>query len=217
MSGGLSGWVRQILGLVPGQPAERLRWTVVDCESSGLDPQRDRLLAIGAVAVEGNRISLEQGFSVVVRQELASERANILVHGISGSAQRTGVEPADALNGFASFAGDSPLVAFHASFDRALLRKAFRQEGSTLPNPWLDLAALAPALCPRLAHKCRALDDWLGAFGIDNPARYDALSDAFATALLFQVLLDLARRQGASTGSELFAVAGRRHWLGGAH
>lgn len=217
MSDGLSGWVRRILGLVPGRPTESLRWTVVDCESSGLDPQRDRLLAIGAVAVDAGRISLAQGFSVVLRQELASEPANILVHGISGTAQREGIEWGDGLMQFAGYAGDNPLVAFHASFDRALLRKAFRVQGATLQNPWLDLASLAPALCPHLARKCKALDDWLGAFGIDNPARHDALSDAFATALLFQVLLDSARKQGANTGSELFSVARRRHWLAGAH
>lgn len=217
MGDSLAGWVRRILGLVPGRSAESLRWTVVDCESSGLDPQRDRLLAIGAVAVDAGRISLAQGFSVVLRQDLASEPANILVHGISGTAQREGVERGDALQQFAGYAGESPLVAFHASFDRALLRRAFRAQGATLRNPWLDLASLAPALCPQLARRCKALDDWLGAFGIDNPVRHDALSDAFATAQLFQVLLESAHTQGANTSRELFAVARRRHWLAGTH
>ncbi len=217
MGAGFTGWVRRLLGLVPGRPAGSVRWIVADCESSGLDPHRDRLLAIGAVAVEGDRISPAQGFSVILRQEIASNRENILIHGISGTAQRTGVEPGDALRQFAAYAGDGPLVAFHASFDRALLQRAFRTHGATLRTPWLDLAGLAPALFPDLARKCKALDDWLGAFGIDNPARHDALSDAFATALLFQVLVDSARKQGASSGSELFAVAARRHWLGGAH
>ncbi len=216
MSGGPAGWIRRLFGAAPSRPSESLRWAVVDCESSGLDPRRDSLISIGAVALEGGRIALRQEFSVVLRQPSVSDRANILVHGISGEAQRGGIDPREALDRFADFAGDAPLVAFHAAFDRELLDRASRAHGIALKNPWLDLASLAPALYPQQARRCKALDDWLSAFGIDNPGRHDALSDAFATAQLFQVLLRAAGRQGAHTGSEVISVARGRHWLAGA-
>ena len=60
---------------------------VVDCETSGLDAARDRLLSVGAVAVRGGRIELGSGFRMVLRQDAPSDPANILVHGIGGEAQ----------------------------------------------------------------------------------------------------------------------------------
>jgi DNA polymerase-3 subunit epsilon len=163
--------------------------------------------------VEGGRIAVNSGFSVVLRQQAASDPANIVIHEISGDEQLSGIDCVDALNRFTQYAGDAPLVAFHAPFDRALLKRAYGGAGLALRNRWLDLAALAPALHPGLARRCKALDDWLAEFGIENPRRHDALSDAYATALLFQVLLDSARRQGAHSCAEVLGAAGGRHWL----
>ena len=107
-------------------------------------------------------------------------------------------------------------MAFHAPFDQVLLKRAFRGAGLKLANRWLDLAALAPALYPAEARRRKALDDWLALFGIDNPIRHDALSDAYATALLFQVLLDRARSQRARTCADVMGAADGGHWLGAA-
>lgn len=210
-------WLRRLFKALPAGGADQARWVVLDCESSGLDPQADRLLSIGAVAVEGGRIDIGSSFSVVLRQARPSDAANIAIHGISGSEQVAGIDPGEGLRSFASYAGDSPLVAFHAPFDRALLRRSVSEHGIGLKNPWLDLAVLAPALYPQHARRCKALDDWLGAFGIDNPARHDALADAYATALLFQVLLAAARAQGAHGVRDVIAVAQGGHWLAAGH
>ena len=103
------------------------RFIVVDVESSGLDVFHDRLIAIGAVAVDGGRIALADHFYAVLRQRVASDEANILVHGIGGTAQVEGIEPRAALLAFLEFAGKSPLVAFHAPFDEIMLRRAMRR------------------------------------------------------------------------------------------
>ena len=191
-------------------PPRALRWVVVDCESGGLDPRRDPLLSIGAVAVREGRIQHAESFGAVLRQARASDAANILIHGIGAEAQMLGREPGEALPDFMRFAGEGPLVAFHAAFDRALLARA-------LPGwkpRWLDLAQLAPALFPSRALSCRSLDDWLAAFGIVHPARHDAQADAYATAQLLLVLLAEAERQKLGRARELFAVERGRRWLG---
>lgn len=208
-----ANWLSRVFNLRTRLAAAELRWVVLDCESSGLDAQRDRLLAIGAVAVEGGRIPIDDSFSVLLRQDAASDASNIVIHGITGTEQLSGTDPGEALGRFAQFAADAPLVAFHAPFDRALLTRALRQHGRALDNRWLDLATLAPALYPQHARRCKALDDWLGLFGIANPRRHDALSDAYATAMLFQMLLECARTQGAHTDADLLRVAHGRHWL----
>ena len=50
------------------------RYVVVDVETSGLDMKRDRLIAIGAVAVVEARIDPADSFAAVLRQEVVSSR-----------------------------------------------------------------------------------------------------------------------------------------------
>ena len=175
------------IGRRPGAGAAA-RWVVVDVETGGLDPARDPLLAIGAIAVVDARIVVADSFEVLVRPPRTSSRDNILVHGIGEQAQQAGLAPAEACGRFVEWAGDAPLVAFHAAFDRAVLARATRGAlGRALPNPWLDLAELAPALHPGTG--ARALDDWLQWAGVPVDQRHHASSDAFATAMLFVRLL----------------------------
>lgn len=172
----------------PGEARGTQRWVVLDVETSGLDTGTDALLAIGAVAVHGDRIAIADSFETLVRPERASSRDNILLHGIGEQAQLEAVDPGQACRALSDYAGDAPLVAFHASFDRAFLRRATKAGlGRALGNRWLDLAELAPALYPDV--KARALDDWLGHFGIAVDQRHHASSDALATATLFIRLL----------------------------
>jgi DNA polymerase-3 subunit epsilon len=195
-------------------PPRALRWVVVDCESSGLDPEQDRLLSIGAVAVREGRVAHADAFGAVLQQAQASEVPNILVHGIGAQAQLGGRDPAAALDEFARFVAGAPLVAFHAAFDQALLGRAMAARGAGWKPRWLDLAQLAPALYPRRAKSCKSLDDWLAAFAIGHPARHDAMADAYVTAQLLLILLAEAERQGVAAAGELFAVAREQRWLG---
>lgn len=188
-------------------PLEAARWIVVDCETSGLDARRDRLLAVGAVEVAGGRIALERAYAAVLRQAAPSTQANILVHGIGGEAQLGGRDPGEALRGLAAFIGGGLPVAFHAPFDAEVLRRA----DPPVKGRWLDLARLAPALYPQ--RKDKKLDDWLAAFAIECPARHDALADAYAAALLFLVLLAEARRQGIDTVEALCDLAASSKWV----
>lgn len=206
-------WFRSLFSVPVSAPTDQVRWVVIDCESTGLDPQSDRLLSIGAVAVEFGRIAVGSTFSVILRQEAPSCAENIAIHGISGGQQITGIDWNDALRQFLEFAGDAPLVAFHAPFDRALLLRAAKSVGLRIRNPWLDAAALAPILFPERAGRLKALDDWIVSFGIENPSRHDALSDAYATAQLFQVLISAARLQGFRDARALISAARQGRWV----
>ena len=196
-------------------PHGRQRYVVVDVETSGLDMKRDRLIAIGAVAVQGGAIDFTDAFQVVLQQSEASSTENILIHGIGAGEQRDGVEPAAALLAFLDFVGKSPLVAYHAFFDEAMLAKAMRAHLGQVPGFfWLDLAWVLPELFPDFRRDGRvALDDWLTYFGIENIQRHNAVSDAYATACLLQI----AGARGTARGSESAAAFARiekaRRWL----
>jgi DNA polymerase-3 subunit epsilon len=202
--------------VTPGRTAlAEVRWVVIDCETSGLDAKRDRLLSVGAVSVRGRRIALADAYGAVVRQAQASARENIAIHGIGGAAQRAGRPASEALRELAAFAADAVPAAFHAPFDAEVLRRALKAAGAPpLPRRWLDLAQLAPALYPAPARAQRALEDWLAHFGIAPRGRHDALGDALATAELLLVLLQEAERQGLKRLGELLAIGPARRWLG---
>jgi DNA polymerase-3 subunit epsilon len=187
-------------------PLAPARWAVIDCETSGLDPTRDRLLSVGAVAVRGGRVELSPVIDLRVHQDAPSPRDNILVHGIGGDAQLGGRPAAEVIARLRDFVGEAIPAGFHASFDAAVLKR----HGLELDAKWLDLAALLPAFFPERGRFDSALEHWLAAFGIAARARHDALGDAFATAQLLLVALGEARRQGLDHLEDLLGIAASR-------
>lgn len=188
-------------------PLDAARWVAVDCETSGLDMKRDRLLSVGAVKVTGQRIEVGHAFHSLVRQTAPSANANILVHGIGGDAQTGGRALEEVLRELEVFVAEAMPVGFHAPFDAEILRR----HGFRTRHRWLDLAELAPVLFR--ARKPRQLEEWLAEFGIAVQDRHDALGDAFSTAQLLLVLVAEAKRQGVATLEGLRALAGASRWL----
>ena len=198
------------------------RWVVLDVESSGLDVRRDRLLAIAAIAVRVDggraRIELADSFEVVLQQPQTGagpDRQNILLHGIGVGAQRAGVERRQALRAFADYAGSSPLLAFHAAFDRAMIDRACQAEGLPVPrHGWLDLEPLAAVLKPQI--RARSLDEWMQALGIRCAVRHQAAADTLATAeLLLKLWPALKAELPSPSFRAVAALAAQRRWLPG--
>lgn len=198
------------------------RWVVLDVESSGLDPWHDRLLAIAAIGVRADaaaaglklRIDLDDSFEVVIRHEPVGtpDKPNILVHGIGVGAQAAGVPAAEALAAFERFAGDAPLIGFHAGFDRALIERASRAALGRVPrNAWLDVEQVAVASQPPPAAK--SLDEWMARFGIVCAARHQAAADTLATAELLLALLPAAAKQGVRDFAGLRRLAAGHRWV----
>lgn len=193
------------------------RWVILDVETSGLDPYRDRLLAIAAVAIHVPEdfstpvIHVRDSFEVVLHQDVFSDKDNILVHGIGVGAQRAGEDPAASLSAFQRWLGNAPLLAFHAPFDEAMIQRACQTYlGKKLPNPWLDIEPLA-----RVTHeqvKARSLDEWMNHFGIECAVRHQAAADTFATAELLLQIWPALRAQ-ARNWREMAKLAVNARWI----
>lgn len=185
-------------------PLEHCRLVVVDVETSGLNINKDRLIAIGAVAVVNGRIALADSLEIVLQQDVVSNKDNILIHGIGGEVQREGVPPVEALLTFLEYLGNSPLVAFHVAFDQTMIGRAIKKYlGFRLDHAWTDLAYVAPALHARMAYSHRSLDHWMEHFRISNYARHSALADAVSTAELLLALRPELKKQGTDSFSGL--------------
>lgn len=215
----MSLWSR-LLGADTTAAIDLRRWIVLDVETTGLDMHHDELLAIAAVAVTFDdaarpRIALHDSFESVLHHDSASaDKDNILVHGIGVGAQRAGAPPREVLAAFECWAGRSPLLAFHARFDRTMIERAMKTAlQRTASNPWLDLEPVAAALHPGLG--ARTLDDWLDHFGIACAPRHQAAADTLATAELLLRLWPAARQMQCASFAGLGELAKNQRWLVG--
>jgi DNA polymerase III subunit epsilon len=190
--------LRRWLAMPPASlvvPHGRARYVVVAVEASGAGTRRERLLSIHAAAVENLRIDLSGCFGAVLRQRRPAAAADAVAHGIGGQAQLEGAEPVAAMLGFLEYAGRAPLVAFQAGPVSGVVERAVRSVlGAPFAAPWLDLAALLPALHPEAG--CATLAQWLERCGLAEGPRGGAPASPIAVAQLLQSALDAATRAG---------------------
>ena len=204
------------IGLVKSK-SEPHRWVVLDVETTGLDPSRDRLLAIAAIAIEVTpnfsrpSIILGDSYEAVLKQDLASDKDNILVHHIGVGAQTGGRLAVEVLEEFREWVADSPLLAFHAPFDQGMINRAYRLHGlAPLKNDWIDIEPLAAIT--GLNPKARALDEWLQIFGIECAVRHQAAADTLATCELLLCLWNSIKKEAKSL-QELKNLAKTATWV----
>ncbi|KHL74603.1 DNA polymerase III subunit epsilon [Pseudomonas putida] len=172
------------------------RWVVLDLETSGLNPNRDQVLSIGAVAIEDGAIDFSQQFERTLHRPTQKTNVSVLIHGLGPSALAAGSDPAEALLELLEFIGDSQVLAFHAPFDQRMLARALKETlGHRLQQPFLDVAELAPMLNPDTVLREAGLDDWVARFGLQVDERHHASADAQVTAELALILFSQARRQ----------------------
>ena len=187
------------------------RLVVVDLETSGLNTQRDKVLSIGAVVIEQGAVDMGTQYECTLYRANHQVTESILIHGIAPSEVAQGKAPQDALLDFMEFAGESVFLAFHAGFDQRMLTRSLRQDlGYRLQHKFIDVAEIAPMLCPDAVVGRGGLDDWQTHFQLNNSQRHNAAADALATAELMLILLSKARAQGIHTLAELHIRLG--HW-----
>jgi len=172
------------------------RWVVLDLETTGLNLNKDQVLSIGAVVIEDGAIDFSQQFERTLQCNQQKLGPSVLIHGLAPSAIAAGSDPAEALLAFMAFVGDSPLLAFHAPFDSHMLGRALKDHlGYRLQHPFLDVADLAPMLCPQANLRKSGLDEWIDWFKLQVFDRHNASADALATAELALILFSRARQQ----------------------
>ncbi|MET0212871.1 MAG: 3'-5' exonuclease, partial [Vicinamibacterales bacterium] len=74
-------------------PIEAVRFVVLDTETTGLNPQTDRIVTIGAVAVQNGEILLDDAYSALLELERNTEA--VTVHGVTRDESRGGLGEAD--------------------------------------------------------------------------------------------------------------------------
>ena len=155
---------------------------IVDIETTGFNPERDRIIEVAAAIVRGPEV-LER-FATLVDPGCALPAETTKLTGISdGDVAGAPIAEAAAVQ-LAEFMGRRAIVAHNASFDRAFLTRV--GGSAAFPGPWLDSLQLARIALPRLrSHRLRDLAD---AFDAREPS-HRAADDVEALAHLWRVML----------------------------
>jgi DNA polymerase-3 subunit epsilon len=185
-------------------PIDRVRFVVLDSETTGLNPRTDRIVTIGAIAVEGGEIVIEDGYAALLR--VVENTSAVTVHGITKDESRGGIEEPDALEQFLNYVRDGVIVGHHIGHDVATFDAAYeRHWGTRLLNRSLDTMDLTlhlehdGAFAGRPPIRQYTLDALCELFGVIPHDRHTATGDAFMTAQVFLRMLKLAHRHGRLT------------------
>jgi len=183
-----------------------LKFICFDTESTSLDPTTAKLLSLGAVTIQNNRIDIKNNLDYYVRWNNKEKPQNVEIHGITNRQSQKGVKPEDAIQLFLEYIQGAVLVAHNVSFDVSMFNNILKKYyGSIkLTNPVLDTARLAIRLeVPQLdSNNYNAIDYTLDAlfdrYRITPLERHSALGDAYGTGLLFMKLLSRLEKRGVS-------------------
>lgn len=118
-------------------------WVALDCETTGLDMNRDEIVAIGAVRIVGNRLLTSQRLELIVRPERAMAQASMRVHRLRECDVAAGMPPEQAMRQLLEFIGSRPLVGYYLEFDVGMINRAiWPMLGVGLPQSRIDISAL---------------------------------------------------------------------------
>jgi DNA polymerase-3 subunit epsilon len=184
------------------------RFVVLDTETTGFDYENDRILCIGAIVLQNNRISIQDSFEIFIEQEHYNQDT-AQIHGILKDFVLDRPKELEALEQFLAFLGDSIIIAHHTKFDVTMINKALeRNELPKLKNRTLDTAVLykKTLIVSNLLEvkENYTLDDLADKFDISKKDRHTAMGDAYITAIAFLKILKKLREKKEITLKELF-------------
>ena len=179
-------------------------YVALDLETTGLDPDRDAILEIGAVKFRGEEV-LDTFESLIDPGRAIPYRIQHIT-GITPKDIKDAPRLAEVVPGLRRFVGGHPIVGHNIGFDLGFLRR----RGLFLDNASIDTFELAGILLPHAArYSLGILADTLG---ITLPATHRALDDARATHALFIALLDQAMRLDISVIQAISRLAASTNW-----
>ncbi|NTU62211.1 MAG: DEAD/DEAH box helicase [Chloroflexi bacterium] len=156
----------------------------LDLETTGLDPQRDAILEIGAVKFRGDEIL--DTFSTLINPGRAIP---LKITDLTGIADRDVADAPrlfDVLPRLSSFVRDLPVIAHNVNFDLGFLQK----QRVLLDNLGIDTFELASMLIPHAGRY--SLGSLAKEVGITLPATHRALDDARVAQALYMKMFERA-------------------------
>ena len=182
-------------------------YVALDLETTGLDPERDAVIEIGAVRVQGARVESEWGSLVNPGRPLPPFITQLT--GISDEMLANAPRVNRVVPELAEFVGDLPILGHNVGFDLSFLKRF----GLFGLNDAIDTYDLASVLLPaagryRLASLANSLN-------VPVPQSHRALDDAHTTHQVFVKLQERVRDLPMALVEEIVRLGAEVDWGGG--
>jgi len=182
-------------------PLSLLSYTVIDTETTGLDPAGgDEIVALGAVRIVNNRLLRYETYEQLVDPRRLVGTVSETIHGISQEMLRGQPAIEEVLPKFHAFCEDTVLVGHNMAFDMRFLQLKEAPTGVRFTQPVLDTLLLSEVLHPYQSR--HALEAVAARLGVTVLARHTALGDALVTGEVFLRMIPLLEAQGIRTLGE---------------
>jgi DNA polymerase-3 subunit epsilon len=174
-------------------PWRELDFTVVDLETTGLNPSSDEIVSFATVTVSKGKVSLADANYELVRPKRMPGEDTSRIHGLR-EVDLIEAPPLDELlGGLLNALAGRILVAHVAAIEQAFLEKALAASGLHLRNRFVDTAKLSSELnrLRRERSSERAtigLSELAKSLGLPVHRRHTADGDALTTAQAFIAL-----------------------------
>ncbi len=160
-------------------------FVALDVETTGLDPEHDRITEIGAVRFTADGEVLDV-FETLVNPGRKIPYFIEQLTGVTNAAVRAAPALGTVAAELKRFAGELPIVGQNVGFDLNCLRR----EGVQFPAAGIDTAEFSRYLLPE--KQARGLVDLAVSLGIDPGVHHRALPDARTAAAVFVALTQRA-------------------------
>ncbi len=183
------------------EPYTGTELVVLDTETTGLNPQKDEILSIGAVIIRDNKILMNQSFECFVKPSANISKESIKIHHIRECDLSEAIEVEDAIRQLLDFMGNRPIVGYYIDFDHKMISKYTKQIiGSTLPHPTIELSSMYYKRYRKSSSYEFVdlhFDAMMNALELPFLGKHDALNDAIMSAMIYLKLKSMPEYKGA--------------------
>lgn len=180
-------------------------YVALDLETSGLDPDRDRIIEIGAVKFQGKKV-IDTFHTLVNPRRPLSYRIRLLT-GITSEELETAPHFSEVATELISFIENHPIVGQNITFDLNFLCS----QGVNFSNTVYDTLEIANILLPQLSD--RSLPKLAEQLGVSSPVHHRALADAVTAKEVFLALQEKASQLDLPLIIEINRLTMTTDWL----
>lgn len=161
-------------------------YLALDIETTGLSPEKDRIIEIGAVKYKGGQAAGEFSCLIKICQPLPAKITKLT--GITDEMLANGRDEKTAVTAFLAFAeGMQVLLGHNIGFDYSFLKVAALRFGMEFEREALDTLYFAKKLHPEL--ESRSLSFLCAHYGITQERAHRAVEDAVSAHRLYCALV----------------------------
>ncbi len=160
-------------------------YVIIDLETTGLSPEYDEIIELGAIKVENGECC--ETYQSLVKPKCDIDEFIAELTGITNEMVASAPSIEEVLPAFFTFIGDGVVVGHNVSFDvNFIYDNRIRCFGEPFKNNYIDTLRISKKLYPDLSH--HRLKDIVKLLNIEVSKEHRALGDCQTTYLCFEAM-----------------------------